>query len=294
MGRVGDRAAAMTTQNLLKIGDVSRLSGVSVRMLRHYDDLGLLRPALVDEFSGYRYYRVDQLPRLHRLLALKEMGFSLAQVACLLDGRLPPETVRTLFEERRSEVEREIQEREARLAQLSAQMEHFDPDLSLAGYSVTLGPVAPVRVAGARTVVRTYWHGGPLFERVRAFLGRRGVVPAGPSVAVYHDPDAREQDVDIEAAYPVAVADAPRLVPANEGVTVYDLPALPLAASVMHRGSMHSLGLAYRAVGCWISANGYRIAGPSRNIHHVGGDTPADHVTGVLWPIEPVTTSGGD
>ena len=145
MGQAGDSAAA---GNLLKIGDVSRLSGVSVRMLRHYDDLGLLRPALVDEFSGYRYYHADQLYRLHRLLAFKEMGFSLARVACLLDGRLPSDAVRTLLEERRGEVEREIQERQARLAQVSAQIRHFDPDLPLAGYAVTLGPVAPVRVAG--------------------------------------------------------------------------------------------------------------------------------------------------
>lgn len=286
-----DRAAA---ENLLKIGDMSRLSGVSVRMLRHYDDLGLLRPALVDEFSGYRYYHADQLYRLHRLLAFKEMGFSLARVARLLDGSLPPNAVRALLAERQSEVEREIREREARLTQLRAQIKHFDPDLPLAGYTVTLGPVAPLRVAGARTVVRTYWHGGPLFARVRAFLRQRGVVPAGSSIAIYHDPEAREQDVDVEAAYPVAPADAPRLAPATDQITVYDLPAVALAASVLHRGSLHSVGLAYRAVGRWISANNYRIAGRNRNVYHVSGDAPADYVTEVLWPVEPVTAVGDD
>jgi len=290
MGQAVNRA---TAESLLKIGDVSRLSGVSVRMLRHYDDLGLFRPVVVDEFSGYRYYRVEQMYRLHRLLAFKEMGFSLAQVACLLDGSLPPNAVRALFMERQGDIKREIQEREARLALVRAQIEHFDPDLPLAGYTVTLKPAASVRVASARAMVRTYWHSGPLFERVRAFLGQRGVTPTGPSIAIYHDPEARDQNVDVEAAYPVAFADSARLAPAGgtgDGrITVRDLPALTMAASVLHRGSMHSVGLAYQAVGRWISASGYRIAGQNRNTSHILGGTPADHVTEVLWPVEPVT-----
>ena len=62
---------------MLKIGEFSKLSRVSVRMLRHYDEIGLLKPAETDRFMDYRYYREDQLPIAGRIAALKDMGFSL-------------------------------------------------------------------------------------------------------------------------------------------------------------------------------------------------------------------------
>lgn len=73
---------------MLRIGDFARLVGVSVRMLRHYDQLGLLTPACTDEFTGYRYYEVSQLDRANQLLATKELGFSLDEVSQMLDGEL--------------------------------------------------------------------------------------------------------------------------------------------------------------------------------------------------------------
>jgi DNA-binding transcriptional MerR regulator len=74
---------------VLKIGEFSQLGRVSVRMLRHYDATGLLKPAQVDRLSGYRFYAVEQLPRLNRILALKDLGLSLEQVGRLLDGEDP-------------------------------------------------------------------------------------------------------------------------------------------------------------------------------------------------------------
>ncbi|MBE9472709.1 MAG: MerR family transcriptional regulator, partial [Chloroflexi bacterium] len=73
---------------MFKIGDFSRISQVSVKTLRYYDEIGLLKPAHVDRFTGYRYYSVDQSPRLNRILALKDLGLSLEQIARLLDGEL--------------------------------------------------------------------------------------------------------------------------------------------------------------------------------------------------------------
>ena len=70
---------------MLKTGEFSKLSGVSVRMLRHYDEIGLLKPAETDRFTDYRYYREDQLPKVCRITALKDMGFSLADIVRILD-----------------------------------------------------------------------------------------------------------------------------------------------------------------------------------------------------------------
>ena len=82
---------------MLKIGDFSKLSLVSVKALRYYDELGLLKPVQVDEFTGYRYYSTSQLTRLNRILALKDLGLALEQIAQLLDQDLTPDQVRGML-----------------------------------------------------------------------------------------------------------------------------------------------------------------------------------------------------
>src|SRR5512146_1057873 len=111
---------------LVRIGDFSRLGRVSVVTLRHYDDLGLLKPAHTDPESGYRYYAVEQLPRLHRILALKELGFSLEQIAQLLRAEVSAEQMRGMLVQKRSEIERELLAQQARLASVEARLRHIE------------------------------------------------------------------------------------------------------------------------------------------------------------------------
>lgn len=89
---------------MFSIGDFARHGRVSVRMLRHYDALGLLRPARVDPATGYRSYAAGQLARLNRIVALKDLGFTLDQVATLLADEIPAEQVRGMLTLRRAEL----------------------------------------------------------------------------------------------------------------------------------------------------------------------------------------------
>src|SRR5512135_3610869 len=98
---------------MLKIGEFSRLSRVSVRMLRHYDQLGLLKPSRTDRVTNYRYYSADQLPRLNRILALQDLGFSLEQIGALLDESLPADELRGMLRLKRAEVQQGIQAEQA-------------------------------------------------------------------------------------------------------------------------------------------------------------------------------------
>jgi DNA-binding transcriptional MerR regulator len=82
---------------MLKIGDFSRLGQVTVKTLHHYDDLGLLHPAHIDASTSYRYYTLEQLPRLHRIMALKELGLFLEQIGLLLDKELSTEQIRGML-----------------------------------------------------------------------------------------------------------------------------------------------------------------------------------------------------
>ena len=78
---------------MLKIGDFSKFSRVSIKTLRYYDEIGLLKPAEVDKFTGYRYYSVDQLSRLNRIMGLKDLGLSLEEINQLLAGNPSAEKV---------------------------------------------------------------------------------------------------------------------------------------------------------------------------------------------------------
>jgi DNA-binding transcriptional MerR regulator len=125
---------------MFKIGDFSRLTRVTVKALRHYDRLGLLKPDHIDGTSGYRYYTAAQLPRLERLLALKDLGFSLEQVGRLLDADLSAAQLRQLMHQKGAEVRATIAAEQERLARIEARVRQLDATERAARYPVTLRP----------------------------------------------------------------------------------------------------------------------------------------------------------
>src|SRR5690242_17656087 len=103
---------------MFKIGDFSKLCRVPTSMLRYYADLGILEPAHIDKFTGYRYYTADQIPPLNRILALRDLGLSLEQIKIMLHEDLPPEEFRGMLRLKRAEIEQHVQEEQARLARV--------------------------------------------------------------------------------------------------------------------------------------------------------------------------------
>ena len=140
---------------MFKIGDFSKLSLVSVKALRYYDELGLLRPARVDEFTGYRYYSASQLGRLHRILALKDMGLSLVQIAQLLEQELTPDQIRGMLRLKQVELRQQIEEEQMRLVRVEAWLQQFEQEVTMPNYDVILKKVSAIQVAEARGVAPT-------------------------------------------------------------------------------------------------------------------------------------------
>ena len=137
---------------MLRVGDFSKLAHVTVKTLRHYDDLGLLRPVWTDRYTGYRYYALDQLPRLNRILALKDMGFSLAQVRQLLDGSLPPDELRRLFVQKQRELAEQVRAEQERLARVDQRIHQIELEGRLPLQDVTLKAIPALRTASLRMV----------------------------------------------------------------------------------------------------------------------------------------------
>jgi DNA-binding transcriptional MerR regulator len=116
---------------MLTIGDFARHGRVSIRMLRHYDAIALLRPAHVDQSSGYRFYKAEQLSRLNRIVALKDLGFTLQQVQTILDEDVSTEELRGMLRLRRAELEAALAETASDLAQVEARLRSIENEGSM-------------------------------------------------------------------------------------------------------------------------------------------------------------------
>ena len=111
---------------MYRIGDFSKLSQAPVKTLRYYDEIGLLRPAVIDRFTRYRYYTDEQLATLQRIRDLKEMGFSLEKIAYLVESEIPAQQLARMLHMRRSEILEQIRSAQAQLAQVEARLAQLD------------------------------------------------------------------------------------------------------------------------------------------------------------------------
>ena len=140
---------------MLSIGDFARAGRVSVRMLRHYDAIGLLRPARVDASTGYRSYTAGQLALLNRIVALKELGLTLAQVQQVVESAVTVDEIRGMLTLRRAELETRIQEDTARLAHVQARLRIIESEGQMSAYEVVIKSVPALRVAELTGTAKT-------------------------------------------------------------------------------------------------------------------------------------------
>jgi len=179
---------------MFTIGDFAAFGQVSARMLRHYDALGLLQPAYTDRLTGYRWYEARQLARLNRIVALKDLGFTLEQVGSILDDKVSAEELRGMLRLRRAELEAQVTADMARLAQVEARLQVIEREGAMPTDDVQVKRIPAVRVAELTGTVAGFEPEsiapviGPLYDELRGLLKRAGIVPVGPPVAYYEDP----------------------------------------------------------------------------------------------------------
>jgi effector-binding domain-containing protein len=270
---------------MVRIGDFSRLSRVSIKTLRYYDEMGLFKPVEVDSFTGYRYYSVSQLPRLNRILALRDLGLSLEQIAQVLDEGVSLEQLRGMLRLKLAELQQHIAEEQERLARVEARLRTIELEDKMPDYDVIIKQVEPQLVAGVRATLASYPEVGRLFPEVYSYLALHGA--SGPDmigVAIWHDEDSKTGDIDGEA-----VVYLKQPVPEGDRVKVHELPGATMA-SVVHKGAFNRFSQAYEAVLKWIETNGYKVVGPNREVYlycpePVRQDDES-YVTEIQFPVE--------
>ena len=287
---------------MFRIRDFSRFTRVSVKMLRHYDELGLLKPVSIDPENNYRYYSSDQLPRLNRIIALKDLGFKLEQIGRLLDENLSPDEIRGMFRMRRMEIEQNLHLEQARLMQVEMRLRYLEQDANHLKYDVVLRDIASQLVASTRQKVtdsddQVY----QMFEELEAYVNKYKARAASSPLTIYFDEEYLEKASDVETAVPIV-----QPIPDTDRIKVRKIPGIPTAACVVYTGGYERADEVLNTLMIWIEANGYRSNGPMREVYlRFGADAPealglpkafiADkselYVTEIQLPVEKIPES---
>lgn len=264
---------------MLQIGAFSKVCQVSVKTLRHYDSIGLLRPAEVDAFTGYRYYAEEQIDRMNYIQRLKRYGFSLEEIARLLDVSDQTELLRAL-RERQEQLTRDRRETDVILRELQTHISVFERTGDMMtyqkNYTVSIKESPALSVLASRRVMSVDDFGrcyGALFERV----AREHLTPTGLTGSRYFDETFDHDASDIEVFIGVR----------EEDRADQTLPAQTCAMTV-HRGGYSTLNEAYGAVVRWIAEKGYEIAGAPFDLYvrsRFDAPSPEDWETEVWFPV---------
>jgi DNA-binding transcriptional MerR regulator len=256
------------------IGDFSRLGQIPVKTLRYYDGIGLLRASRVLSRTGYRYYSGAQLAELNRILALKDLGFSLREIRMLVAESVPLDQIRALLRQKVEELEQSVVRQRARLARAAARLDGIERSGHAAAHDVVVRGVRPRFIASVRGMLSSHEECARLFDELDRETG--GHSRRQERGAIWHA--CTEGVVDCEAfvVLPSRSAGADR-------VRVRHLPAQRVA-SLVYRGDREYLP-AYRAMRSWLAVCGEEIVGPKRELYLESGGPDTESVTEIQFPI---------
>ena len=260
---------------MYRIGDFAKLGQVSIKTLRFYDEIGLLRPAWTDPHSGYRYYMAAQVADLNRILAFKDLGLSLGEVVAVSRGEVAADRLRELLVAKRDEAERTLGDAQARLDRINSSLDRLDRDEAPPRYAVVVKQIAPRLVVSVRDEVPTFDHLVGLFDEVDHHTRRHRV--RGAHGALYHGCSGEALDCE-------ALAIVGEAVPETSRIRLYELPAVEVA-SVVHAGPVEGAADAYDALAAWVAASGRELAGSSLELYLGGRFTDAESVIEIQFPL---------
>lgn len=269
---------------MFRIGEFSRLSRVSVRMLRHYDKLGLLQPAKVDPQSGYRFYSADQLPRANRITTLRDLGFLIDDIKRLVS--LDDAALASKLTERETELLAQIDDENRRLAALQNLRDSLSTGSGEFDFEVSIKAVPAYDVVSLRMVIPSYDDERLAWEALGSYVKKHGIAVADPyrEFCEFHGDDRDGVGVGIEIA--VAVDEFGE----DQGpIRFYRTEAFEEVASIMVYGPYDNIAPVYASFARWLFEHPlYRMAGNTREIAHRGcwnTEDPRDYLTEFQIPV---------
>lgn len=267
---------------MFRIGEFSKLTQVSIRMLRYYDEKGLLKPAEIDPWTGYRMYSVDQIPILNKIIYLRDSGFNVAEIATALEN---DNFMKEQLEKKYLEIERNIQAEQFKLQKIETAKKELLYGKNEMHYNLSIKSIPSYQVLSLRRVIPNYYAEGKLWEELAGFVDRECIDFSCDTFSIYHDESYRERDVDVELCVPVKKAGK------SQGAFVFrQTEPVPMMACTMVYGEFSNIAEAYINFAKWIEENSqYKMSGPDRQIVHRGPwneEDPQKYLTEIQIPIE--------
>lgn len=269
---------------MFRIGDFSKMSKTTIKALRYYDEIGLLKPEHIDPFTGYRFYTSAQLMALHQIQAFRQIGLSIDEIQCILAGEEPM----PILEKRKTEIEKEIKQRTDMLSRIEFVLLQKEEDV-MSGYQAIIKEVPSCIVYSKKVTVPDY---GAYFEVIPA-IGAQvmekypDLCCATPEYCYIHylDGEYRERDIHIEFCEAVTEKKED-----FDGIIFKEIPAVTVV-SVMHKGEYQGFPQAYAFAFKWIEQNGYAVSGNPRESYIDGiwnKEDPAEWLTELQIPIRKI------
>lgn len=250
---------------MFRIGEFSKLTQVSIRMLRYYDEVGILKPAEIDKWTGYRMYSVEQIPILNRIIYLRDSGFNISEIAIALnksDNKLLLEQL----DKKYAEIIQTIHSQEEKLRKIDIAKKEILNEKNKMCYNVSIKAIPSYQVLSLRRVIPNYYAEESLWRELSVFADENQVQISNKTFSIYYDMEYKETDVDVELCVPVK----------KIGMSIKDFiyqntEQIPIMACTMVYGDFSNIAGAYKAFAKWLQKNSqYQMFGATRQIVHLG------------------------
>ncbi|HKD76216.1 MAG TPA: MerR family transcriptional regulator [Ktedonobacterales bacterium] len=248
---------------MFTIGEFSRVARVTARQLRHYEELGIFTPEHISPETGYRYYSALQLPRLNRILALKELGLTLTQILQLLEEEVSAEEIRGMLRMRKAQIEQAVQSELTQVRNIEVRLRQIE-EQSLLADDIVLKAIPAQNFLSIRQVIPSLEDGFALMTELQRIVPRRvGNHEVGHFAVVLHSENFDTENSDIEMGFLVETERvAPIMLSEGRVISIRAVPAVEAAATMVCVGLANHDG-GYGTLGTWIEQHHYRLAGPS-------------------------------
>lgn len=265
---------------MLSIGNFSKISNVTTKTLRYYDEIGLIKPSHINEENGYRYYDVSQLETILLINKLKGYSFSLEEISSVIKNRYDDALLCRLLHKKREEAQKKLTDLGLSLNSLENDIKKMEGGTDIMAYlqdiEVKLIETTPMNVISVRETVSTEDYGrliGKLYERIN----KEKLTPAGAPLTIYYDMEFNPTHADMEVAIPV-----------KEVVTGTKEFGGGLCATTRHKGLYSDLPSAYARINEWVDKEGYSIPTPPYEVYVTNpGDTkPDENITDIYFPVK--------
>ncbi|MCR1953862.1 MerR family transcriptional regulator [Clostridioides mangenotii] len=272
---------------MFKIGEFSKLTQVSIRMLRYYDEMDVFKPLKVDESTGYRMYSVDQIPKLQKVILLRDMKFNIDEIKYALDNWDQTYIIDKL-NQKKQDIQIHIIEEQGRVNRIDRAVDNILNNNLHVNYNIVFKQIPSYSILSLREVIPNYFCEGLLWKKMYDFVLRENIEVINKpehNIAIYHDEEYKDEGVDVEIGVVVKKRGL------NLERFIYrETEAIDLMACSMVYGAYENIAPAFQSFAYWLSRNEeYKMLGKSRQICHKGPHNEMDidkYLTEIQIPVK--------